>query len=1801
MELYDEEIYDRASVNVSVILNDDIKEEIIENLKYNMKHRNVKISSYNYSNIHKINCYKKESVDDRVEGCNNNAMLMNSWLKKMKIVSSVVIFCVDWQDIINEDSDVVPVSPWGSDCERNGNGSDQMCLHDVSSGQVNRSQTSPSDSGLMEVQPREHKEIKYSKERKCVQNTDFMKKVNKDLLERIEEINTIIMKRKKICKIIVLVILPENTQNTEEYVKYISMLNSKNISAIFITLGLKEIHNKIKKLENLLKDCINSFFKQYIISFERKSGQNIFSFFNYNFKKAYILEMLEKYDDSIKIYVNLCKVFYEHTGENIFSDKFAFFKHVIFFNSVSIRMIYIYLFFKDIKKAVHHIHTHNKIIYLALVRREECVEVLNLKGAMYELIATYNITGNSDFINYVMYFDNPDEGVWQDADGGENDVSKDMKDQVGDINLDKVSDINLDKVSDINLDKVSDINLDKVSDRNSDKLGLKSSDQMRDGNPNQMGEKNADQIISPVKESIHLLYVQTMKEYLYYNLLSCIYFYVYSILKNININIHDTTLNGMYSCFCIYYMLKARMKRDKLIDCFSRTIQFESYFKIVSTEFIYDFILNFLIELYRIINVNKISNLFRIIIYFLCLIYYEKGNHFFCLHLLLLFYSSAEDSFFFNAVDSDALRREKCNLHDLYSTIQNVWLERSYQRTRNSQTHEPMLLLTMSCLGFLLHRENIGSNEVEDNLKNEGFNMNKYGNFFIEICFEYLNCLIRNNKNKEQNDFTLFLRKCFKCINIESVNNHEKLTNITIMNIYVNLYYLIKKNGIHLFLEIKNKTQVDFSFLPFIGIFINKELITFKLKFSNLFDGIVFSTAQTVHEKVDGGRNFLLHYAVSECIQSKVHNKGNAKNERNGECEKDNSRGFFLKEKNIVSFFLHNGKENQIDVDYVDMYLNISGHIIKMQIHQINACLLKDKFLERVNTRELQKGLGGILSNDIKWNNSLNTNGMNMNKVVEESHVEGSLDEGEKKNGINGELIYETKKDTIEPFYLKNEKKNKLKIFEIRDMETDVEESYFYKLKHGIYLNKYSNRIICNNKKYNFYKARMKHVEYFIYCPNNTLYMNEYNFLYIFVKYSRYINSFELCFSYTTERDEKVQVYFLTRNNNVIKSQQVGRDQRIVVTGSEHMCKLVLITGCEIHPCEGSSATVRESKASDSVSNTSESDSNTSESDSNTSDSDSNTSDIDSNTSDIDINTSDRDINTSDRDINTSNKGDNTDGGHCKGKSKMNQDGNSHHRCIEERADLFVKNEQMKELAIDDSFQELLSQRSSGDVDKKLTDQEWDVFFFQAERRGNNFDERKGAKKLYGRSNFCNQCYISYKIKKKRKNGRRNIFPFFTNDKDKLICIPFLIHPRDEIKNVNIEFDFSFKNAFFKDELKYTARYNIEPSLITMVTRVNHGMQNSTHNKDNFEKEEIFQNALMKGTTKENPYNTSNTLQECKNYANILSSNQNKETKGREITDSLYSYYYIYIHNNNINSIFIKEISGGKISDPVEVFYKSTYCNFVKEKNPYDSGIVIKYHFNSKKLFFPFNNIWRYVIYTNLLKVPFDDMVNAMEMSYHPLTDSKKSKIRIDLIYERTVKCNESFVVESVITNETNITEEIIIFLYDRRKERSRKCSSSRVRKDNWGDNGQRKDENSSVNAMFKTSWGESGSAKNSKKNQDFKYKTKQEYYNNKNVSSDNSSASSFLSSDDLEKLTDKDNYISDDTNEVYKKKTYIITGARVMKNILLPYQSIRLRWSFIVITCGFVTLPNVLIKRKTKIKNNVNVFSSPNIELFVI
>ncbi|ETW31021.1 hypothetical protein PFFCH_01555 [Plasmodium falciparum FCH/4] len=378
MDLYQEEIYNRANVNVSVIVHDNIKDVIIKNLENNMTDKNIIINNYNYNDITKINNIPKDNVNDEEKG------ILSLWLKKIKVVSSVIILCVDWQHIYSQQNTQSNskdnILKENKNTERKGSYirkesiinegihkmGDMNCydkIHgygnvdnygnidnniniDKYSNVNNYNNTDGYNNNIDDYNNNtdgynnnidgynnnidgynnnidgynnntndynnntndynnntddynnntddynkpnsssniynfhnmnnSYGDINMDDNNFCfVQNEEYMNKINKELLNRIEEINKIILKRKKVCKIILLVILPENTKNTEDYIKHISLLNCENISAIFITLGLKEIHNKIKKLDNLLKDCVTTFFKQYIITYERKSNINL--------------------------------------------------------------------------------------------------------------------------------------------------------------------------------------------------------------------------------------------------------------------------------------------------------------------------------------------------------------------------------------------------------------------------------------------------------------------------------------------------------------------------------------------------------------------------------------------------------------------------------------------------------------------------------------------------------------------------------------------------------------------------------------------------------------------------------------------------------------------------------------------------------------------------------------------------------------------------------------------------------------------------------------------------------------------------------------------------------------------------------------------------------------------------------------------------------------------------------------------------------------------------------------------------------------------------------------------------------------------------------------------------------------------------------------------------------------------------------------------------------------------------------------------------------------------------------------
>lgn len=176
-----------------------------------------------------------------------------------------------------------------------------------------------------------------------------------------------------------------------------------------------------------------------------------------------------------------------------FSDLLQYFNYVIFFNCVSIRMIYIYLYFKDIKKSIHHIYTHNKIIELTLIKNEPMLNEEENKMCVEDFFNIFNIYNekkeNKFFVNQIKYKKN-----------------------------------------------------DHVHNNNSyyddeEKLLLLS-------NINKLKEKNIDILL--------LLYNKILKEYLYYNLLSCVYFYFYRIIKKLS-NIY-TRYSTLWYILLFFYI-----------------------------------------------------------------------------------------------------------------------------------------------------------------------------------------------------------------------------------------------------------------------------------------------------------------------------------------------------------------------------------------------------------------------------------------------------------------------------------------------------------------------------------------------------------------------------------------------------------------------------------------------------------------------------------------------------------------------------------------------------------------------------------------------------------------------------------------------------------------------------------------------------------------------------------------------------------------------------------------------------------------------------------------------------------------------------------------------------------------------------------------------------------------------------------------------------------------------------------------------------------------------------------------------
>lgn len=102
--------------------------------------------------------------------------------------------------------------------------------------------------------------------------------------------------------------------------------------------------------------------------------------------------------------------------------------------------------------------------------------------------------------------------------------------------------------------------------------------------------------------------------------------------------------------------------------------------------------------------------------------------------------------------------------------------------------------------------------------------------------------------------------------------------------------------------------------------------------------------------------------------------------------------------------------------------------------------------------------------------------------------------------------------------------------------------------------------------------------------------------------------------------------------------------------------------------------------------------------------------------------------------------------------------------------------------------------------------EQWKIKMRKQRNKEDEYDEKKIG---YNDNINLSNGYIS-----------NTFFSFYKDKKEKLLCIPFIIRPRD-LKNVRINFEFLFKNIYFKDELKYVLNYFVEPSLITIVTRMN--------------------------------------------------------------------------------------------------------------------------------------------------------------------------------------------------------------------------------------------------------------------------------------------------------------------------------------------------------------------------------------------
>ncbi|KYO00874.1 putative membrane protein [Plasmodium gaboni] len=1866
MDLYQEEIYNRANINVSVIVHDNIKDVIIKNLENNMTDKNIIINNYNYNDIIKINNIQNDNIKDEEKG------ILSLWLKKIKVVSSVIILCVDWQHIYSQhkiqSNSKDTIESENKNNERRGssyyidkegiinegiyNMGDMNCYDNINNyitpnsfnnvdnynipnnfnnvdnynnpNSFNNIDNYNNPNSFNNIDnysnPNSFNNMNNSCEdlnmddnKLCyVQNEEYMNKINKELLNRIEEINKIILKRKKVCKIILLVILPENTKNTEDYIKHISMLNCENISAIFITLGLKEIHNKIKKLDNLLKDCVTTFFKQYIINYERKSNINLLSFFKYNFKKAYILEMLEKYDESMKIYVNICKVFYEHIGNNIFSDLLQYFNYVIFFNCVSIRMIYIYLYFKDIKKAIHHIYTHNKIIQLTLMENQSMTnEEHQMVQEFFNIFNIYNDKKeNKFFVNQIKYKKND--------------------------NINSNNNNNSKNNSNNNNNNNNSNNNNFCYNDDEEKLLLLSY-------INKLKEKNLDILL--------LLYNKILKEYLYYNLLSCVYFYFYRIIKNFQIYIQDIVLYGIYCCFFIYNKIKAVKKKDNLIENFPHS--YIIYFKMDSISFLYDFILNFLIELYRIIKINQINSLSLIILYFLCTIYYEQKKYLFCAFLLLQFFTHPKDDFILNWLDVQYLKEEKYDEEEFLCSLRRLKLDIEYIRERNSVAYEPLLYLLLNSLAFVLYHENIKV-DVEDGQKElEFFNVDKkeYERLFVEICFVYLNILIKNKKNNEREDFIKFLSNYFDMVNYNLYMNND--INLSLCNINVDMFYIffdnnnnnnINSNNLYAFFEIKDiflneHGHNNFIYLPFFVISINDDKKYFTYQIDDAFEDMMFFFCiNTNEEDMINKLNLDIQNVKNKNINDNIQNNDSYV------CKFMNRK---KKKKSVVSFIISEWK-NEMNIDYFDLYLFIFNQIIRIRIDKISVYHCKRKYMELYNAQNKNV----VTKNE--YDDSLCVHNVDVNSMYDVSCKENTHESNNNMINYEKEIKQSDHKCSFVPIHntLNKNDINSLdeekKIFPIKNMNCLTKNKFdYYKLKDGIYMNKYENKIIYNKDKYLYKMSLLKYINYYIYSRNDKLYLNEYNISYIFIKYSTYIKNFELNFSYIIDDIDHVDFYLLSNEENVISIHKIKNRQNITLRGKKDIYKWYNNDNETVLNNEKKEKYNMEKIKKNYI--YMDDDNQTEE-----------ISDCDSSlSSDKEEYNSYSDDNNMNNMNNMNNKNNMNNMNNKNNMNNMNNMNNINNMNNMNNINIINNNSNnnyfntKEELQISENFYKLIHKNVNNNMDdEKETLFDENIFFFEikGDKKMKNNIKNSCVKKIYGRSNFNNNCYMLYEQRKNKKmmkkrntkdekyenkigyndninhpNGyiSNTLFSFYKDEKEKLLCIPFIIRPR-ELKNVKISFEFLFKNIYFKDELKYNLNYFVEPSLITMVTRMN-------LRKDDEEENYMIHNDRENNIQEEIITHNNDTIKE-----NIYNDLLDKDL-------FFFISYYIYIHNNNINRIHLVDIENITRDNIIKMEYKNTYCDFLRTNKKY---LNIKYQLNYGSFFFPFNIIFKKLIFTNFIKLPYEDYIENINNKMNIQNEHKKSKIKIDLIYSKIVKYNELFTIQAVITNQTNITEEIIIFLYDLPKEKVKKKKKKKLasqnevkRKSQMIINKYDEKKIYEFNEINKNN----DNINNDNTNYDninydnINYDNiNYDNINHDNINHDNiynaninntlfnipdyeSSSydytSSSYSSYNMENLINQDEYLLDDENvdvtrndlqmnnilNNVSQKKYIISGIRSMKNILLPYQTLHIDWSFIPLTYGHITLPNILIKRKTKVKNNVNVFASKDIQIIVI